>query len=125
MLACLRANSAFFDVKLVAAHGSVIYSPCFQIACNVPFAKWTNIVTLPRGNVSVFDTKTMPACTAAIYLTVRTLLLTDAAQKGHAYWNISLPAFRPGNFAGAAFVSFAALAVACVSCCGLACASAR
>ena len=68
MLACLRANSAFFDVKLVAAHGSVIYSPCFQIACNVPFAKWTNIVTLPRGNVSVFDTKTMPACTAVIYL---------------------------------------------------------
>ena len=68
MLACLRANSAFFDVKLVAAHGSVIYSPCFQIACNVPFAKWTNIVTLPRGNVSVFDTKTMPACMAAIYL---------------------------------------------------------
>ena len=68
MLACLRANSAFFDVKLVAAHGSVIYLPCFQIACNVPFAKWTNIVTLPRGNVSVFDTKTMPACTAVIYL---------------------------------------------------------
>ena len=96
MLACLRANSAFFDVKPVAAHGSVIYLPCFQLARNVPFAKWTNIVTLPGGYVAVFHTKTMPARTAVIYsacahaaahrrLTNRTCILEHFL--GMVHWN--------------------------------------
>ena len=68
MLACLCANRAFFDVKPVAAYGSVTYLPCFHFARNVPFAKWTNVDAVPGDNASVFDTKKMPARTAVIYL---------------------------------------------------------
>ena len=57
-----------FDIKVVAAHGSVIYSPCFHFTRNAPLAKWTTIDKLPGGNVSVLDTKAIPACTAVIYV---------------------------------------------------------
>ena len=93
--------------------------PCFHFARNVPFAKWTNVDAVPGDNASVFDTKKMPARTAVIYLAGA----RAAAHRRLEHFLGGLPSRQ--HFAGAAFVFCAAVAVACVSCCGLACESAR
>ena len=51
-----------------------------------------------------------------IDLPVRTLLVTEARQKGHTYWNVFLEALCAASFGCPALVSRAAVAIPWVSC---------
>ena len=68
MLPRLRIHRPFLDVKSVAAHGSMVHSPCLQIAYHMASAKWTTINKCLRSNAPFPDAKLLSARTAVIYL---------------------------------------------------------
>ena len=68
MLSRLHSHHPFVDVKVVAAHGSVVYSSCLQIAFHIAAAKWTTINKCLLGrNAPVADAKLLSAHPAVVY----------------------------------------------------------
>ena len=68
MLSRLRTHRPFLDVKLIAAHASVVHLPCLQIAYHIASAKWTTISKCFGSNTPVADAKQLSARSAVIYL---------------------------------------------------------
>ena len=62
------AHMTIFDIKLIVAYGSVIYTPRSRIAQYVAVAKGANVHIAFCNRVSVPDTKLVPATAAMIYL---------------------------------------------------------
>ena len=64
---CLRANSAFLDIKLVAARGSVVDLPCLDTTRHTSVAKWATVDEGFAGHASFLHVEALPARTAVIY----------------------------------------------------------
>ena len=62
------AHMTIFDIKLIVAYSSVIYTPRSRIAQYVAVAKGANVHIAFCNRVSVPDTKLVPATAAMIYL---------------------------------------------------------